>query len=95
MDGALADIQKNLVITGRAGIGLKATKIIHLKLQLDGQSALYDSELKDLGDPAFQLTAGFSLFFTDDFYLDLSIAEDIRTLTAPDVAFQLALIAAF
>ena len=95
MDGALGDIQKNFVIAGRAGFGWKATKIIHFKLQLDALSALYDSELKDLGDPAFQLTTGVSLVFTDDFYLDLSIAEDIGTLTAADVAFQLALVAAF
>ena len=95
MDGVLANIQKNFAIAGRAGIGWQATKNIQLKLQLDAQSALYNSELKDLGDPAFQLVTGLSLVFTNDVYLDFSVAEDIKTLTAADVAFQLALVAAF
>ncbi|MBW2484954.1 MAG: DUF3187 family protein [Deltaproteobacteria bacterium] len=95
MDGVLADIQKNFVIAGRAGIGWQATEIIQLKLQFDAQSALYDSDLKDIGDPALQLVMGSSLAFTDDIYLDISIAEDIKVLTAADVAFQLALVVAF
>ena len=94
-DGVLADIQKNFVLAARAGIGWQATKLIQLKLQLDTQSAIYDSELRDLGDTAFQLITGGSLTFTEDVYLDISVAEDIRTLTAADVAFQLALVVAF
>ncbi|MBW2470752.1 MAG: DUF3187 family protein, partial [Deltaproteobacteria bacterium] len=77
------------------GIGWQATEIIQLKLQLDAQSALYDSDLKDIGDLALQLVMGSSLAFTDDIYLDISIAEDIKVLTAADVAFQLALVVAF
>jgi hypothetical protein len=91
MDGELAAIQKNFVLAGRAGIGWQATRLIQLKLQLDAQTAIYDSELKQLGDPALQLVMGGSLTFTDNVYLDISVAEDIRTTTAPDVAFQLAL----
>ncbi len=95
MDGELADVQKNFVLAGRAGIGWQATKIIQFKLQLDAQSALYDSDLKEMNDPALQLVMGGSLTFTEDIYLDISVAEDINTSTAADVAFQLALVATF
>jgi hypothetical protein len=95
IDGDLAVVQNNFALAGRAGIGWQATKLIQLKLQLDGQSALYDSELEQLGDPAFQLVMGGSLTFTDAVYLDISIAEDINTKTAVDAAFQLALVVTF
>jgi len=95
MDGALSEVQKNFAIAGRAGIGWQATKLIQLKLQFDAQSALYDSDLKELGGAAVQLVMGGSLTFTDSVYLDISVAEDIKTSTAADVAFQLALVATF
>jgi len=95
IDGELAAIQKDFALAGRLGIGWQATQLIQLKLQLDYQTPLYDSKLKELGDPAFQIVMGGSLTFTGDVYLDLSIAEDINTATAVDVAFQLALVMAF
>lgn len=48
-----------------------------------------------MGDPALQLVIGGSLTFTDDAYLDISIAEDINIFTAADVAFQLALVVTY
>jgi len=95
IDGALAAVQKDFVLAGRAGIGWQATRLIQLKLQLDAQSAIYDSELKEMGDPALQLVMGGSLTFTEDVYLDIAVAEDIYTSTAADVAFQLALVLDF
>lgn len=95
MDGGPAAVQKNFVLAGRAGAGWQATRLIQLKLQLDAQSAIYDSELEELGDPALQLVMGASLTFTEDVYLDISVAEDISTSTAADVAFQLALAVTF
>jgi len=95
IDGELAAVQNNFALAGRAGIGWQAGKLIQLKLQLDALSALYDSDLKEMGDPAFQLVMGGSLTFSDDVYLDISVAEDINTSTAADVAFQLALVVTF
>jgi len=95
IDAELSAAQKNFALTGRLGVGWQATKLIQLKLQLDGHSALYDSELQQLGDPAFQLILGGSLIFTDDFYLDISVAENLNSATAVDVAFQLGLVVAF
>lgn len=91
-DGKLAAIQNNFALNGRAGIGWQATDLFQLKLQIDAHTPLYDSELKELGDPAFQLTMGGSLILTENAYLDISVSEDINTLTAADVAFQLALV---
>ena len=95
IDGELAAVQNNFALACRAGIGWQATQLLQFKLQLDGLSALYDSDLKEMGDPAFQIIMGGSLTFTDDVYLDISIAEDINTATAVDVAFQLALVVTF
>jgi hypothetical protein len=92
MDGAMAAIQNNFVVAGRAGMGWQATKRIQLKLQLDAQSDIYDSDLKPMGASAFQLFMGGSLTFTKNVYLDIAVAEDIKPSTAADVAFQLALV---
>ena len=95
IDAELAAVQKDFALAGRLGIGWQATRLLQLKLQLDGHSALYDSELKQLGNPAFQLITGGSLTFTDDVYLDISVAENLNSATAVDVAFQLGLVITF
>lgn len=92
IDGDMAKIQNNFIVAARIGIGWQVARLIQLKLQLDGLSPLYDSDIKELGDPSLQLIMGGSLVFTDDAYLDISIAEDINTTTAADVAFQLAFV---
>jgi hypothetical protein len=95
IDAELSGVQKDFALAGRLGVGWQATRLIQLKLQLDGHSALYDSELTQMGDPAFQLIMGGSLTFTDDVYLDLSVAENLNSATAVDVAFQLGLVVTF
>ena len=64
-------------------------------MQVDAQTPLYDSDIKEMGDTALQLVMGGSLIFSDNAYLDISIAEDINTCTAADVAFQLALVVTY
>ena len=95
IDAELSAVQKNFALAGRLGMGWQATRLIQFKLQLDGLSALYDSEIRQLGDPAFQLILGGSLTFTDDVYIDISVAENLTSATAVDVAFQLGLVVAF
>jgi hypothetical protein len=94
-DGDMNAIQNNFILAGRVGIGWQASRLIQLKLQVDGQTPLYDSDIKEMGDPALQLVMGGSLIFSDNTYLDISIAEDINTCTAADVAFQLALVVTY
>ena len=95
VDGDMSAVQKNFALAGRAGIGWQASHLIQLKMQVDAQTPLYDSDIKEIGDPALQLVIGGSLTFTDDAYLDISIAEDINTATAADIAFQLAFVVTY
>ena len=95
IDGDMSVVQKNFALAGRVGIGWQASRLIQLKMQVDAQTPLYDSDIKEMGDPALQLVFGGSLTFADDAYLDISIAEDINTTTAADVAFQLALVVTY
>lgn len=95
IDGDMAASQNDFALVGRAGIGWQVTQLVQLKLQFDAQSALYDSNLSAMGDPALQVVFGGSLFFTDAAYLDISIAEELKKSTAADVAFQLALVVTY
>jgi len=95
IDGNMAAIQNNFALAGRAGIGWQASRLIQLKLQVDAQTPLYDSDIKELGDPSLQLVMGGAINFSDNAYLDISFAEDINTSTAADMAFQLALVAIY
>jgi len=95
IDSDLSDDQYNFAMAARAGFGWQASKKFQLKLQFDGHTPLYDSDLEEMGDPSLQIVIGGSLLFTEDVYLDLAITEDIIVETAPDVGFILALVAKF
>ena len=64
---------------------------VALKTQLDMHSAVYDSELKQLGEFSTQLSLGGTIALTDNTSLDIVVVEDIVTDTAPDVTFHLTL----
>ncbi|MBW2466444.1 MAG: DUF3187 family protein [Deltaproteobacteria bacterium] len=91
IDSDMSAIQNKFALTGRIGVGWQASRFIQLKLQLDGHTALYDSDVKEMGDSGLQLVFGSSIILSDSTCLDMSIAEDISISTAADVAFQLAL----
>jgi len=95
IDSDLSDDQYNFAMAARAGFGWQASEKFQLKLQFDGHTPLYDSDLEEMGDPSLQIVIGGSLLFTEDIYLDLAITEDIIVETAPDVGFILALVAKF
>jgi hypothetical protein len=59
-----------------------------LKLQLDGHTAFYDSDLRQLGDFSTQLVMGGTLGLPWDLLLDLAVSEDSTVTTAPDVVFH-------
>jgi len=87
--------QRHTVLFGSLGCGWRPLDLLALKLQLDGHSAFYHSALPELGDPSAQLVMGGSLFFGDDWTLDIGVGEDIAVSTAPDVVFHLALAGRF
>lgn len=73
------------------GAGWSPKKWLAFKLQLDTQTALYDSDLAELGDPAVILTIGSTFALGKRTFLDLSVAEDLAVNASPDVIFQLGL----
>ena len=72
-----------------AGAGWSPLDWLGLKLQLDSHSALYDSELDELGNPPLILTMGGSLGFGDSTSLDIGVGEDLAVNSSPDVTFHL------
>ena len=90
IDGEMADIQNNFAVAGRAGIGWQAAEHLQLKAQVDALSALYDSNVKEMGESSLQAVFGASLAFSENASIDISIAEDVKPCTAADVAFQVA-----
>jgi hypothetical protein len=90
----LGGLQKDVVWFGAAELGWAIADAWRLKLQVNAHSAFYDSELRELGDPAVQLLLGGSVRLAPRWYLDVAVGEDIAVNTAPDVTFQLALKAA-
>jgi len=91
----LAAQQKHAAWFANGEIGWAATQNLRLKIQLDANSALYDSDLITLGGDAVQLLLGGSMRLSSHWLLDAAIGEDIRVDTAPDVTFHLALKAHF
>lgn len=86
----LSDMQKNYAGYGGASIDWIAAKWLELKLQLDMHSAIYDSELLQLGT-SLQLLAGGTVHLPGDVLLDLGISEQLSTDATPDVGFYLML----
>jgi hypothetical protein len=56
--------------------------------QIDSNAAPMNSELTGVGDDAFMASLGTRWNFAPHWFVDLSLAEDIRLKTAPDVMFQ-------
>ena len=56
--------------------------------QLDSHAAPLDSELTGVGDDAVLATLGTRWSFLPHWSADISVVEDIRVETAPDVTFQ-------
>lgn len=87
----LADRVNNLVANGWLGGGWSPYHWLGLNIQLDSHSSLYDSKLKELGDPALIMTLGASFALSEKTILDLAFSEDLNVEVSPDIAFHLSL----
>lgn len=87
LDGQAEDWAANAWL----GAGWSPLQWLAFKLQLDARTALYDSALAELGDPAVILTMGGSLGLGEKTTLDLGVGEDLAVNTSPDVTFHLGL----
>jgi hypothetical protein len=83
--------QRHAVGFGTIGFGWQPLTWLTLKLQLDGHTAFFDSELSQLGNFSSQLIMGGTVGLPGDFQFDLAVSEDIIVDTAPDVLFHFAL----
>lgn len=83
--------QRNLTGFGTLGCGWRPADWIVLKIQFDGHTPLYDSDLPELGRFAGQLTMGGDLALGEQTALEIGVSEDVVVDTAPDVIFRLAL----
>jgi hypothetical protein len=59
--------------------------------QLDSHAAPLDSDITGAGDDAIMATLGTRWQFAQQWSVDISVVEDIRVETAPDVTFQASL----
>lgn len=87
----LEDAAEDWAANGWLGAGWSPLDRLALKLQLDAHSALYDSDLDELGTPALIMTLGGTLGLSDRTSLDIGVGEDISVNASPDVIFHLEL----
>jgi len=87
----LADRYNDFVGQLSFGLGYQAHRNVDLRLQSRIRSAVYDSEIDSLGAMAISLTFGAGFHLSDRYQLVLSVGEDVRPDSAPDVSFQIAL----
>lgn len=87
----LADRYKNFVGQFSFGLGYRVHQNVDLKLQSRIRSAVYDSDMENLGGTSVSLTFGADFRVSNRYRLVLSMGEDARVGSAPDVSFQLAL----
>jgi len=84
----LRDKQRHFAGYGGVSLDWLVLDWLELKLQLDMHSAIYHSELKQLGS-SMQLLAGGTLHLPGKVLLDLGISEQVITDATPDVGFYL------
>jgi hypothetical protein len=87
----LQDRVENWAVSGWLGAGWSPLNWLALKVQLDGNSALYQSGLREIGNPAVLLTVGGTLGLGEATTLDIGLGEDLAVTTAPDAIFHFSL----
>src|SRR5690606_22597059 len=80
---------------GMFGGSLKPWPRLGFKLQADIHTALYDSRLKELGDPGVQVTLGGWREIGASGVFEFAVNEDLAVSTSPDVVLHLTLRWAF
>ncbi len=82
---------EDFVANGWLGAGWSPLDWLALKVQIDSHTALYDSDLRELGDPAVMMTMGGTLGLGENTLLDIGVGEDLSVNASPDVTFHLSL----
>ena len=87
----LANRYNNLVGQFSFGLGYQFHRNVDLRLQSRIRSAVYDSNIENLGGTSVVLTFGADFRVSDRYRLVFSVGEDVKVGSAPDVSFQIAL----
>ncbi len=86
----LPDLARQWAANGWLGAGWCPADWIDFKVQVDAQTALYRSELSELGAPAVILTLGGNLAAGENTSVEIDVGEDLNVRTAPDFTMTLA-----
>lgn len=87
----LADRYNDFVGQVSFGLGCRVHRNVDLMLQSRIRSAVYDSAIENLGETSVSLTFGVNFRVANRYRLVLSVGEDVKPDSAPDVTFQIAL----
>lgn len=88
----LGSQQNNLAGFGTLGIGWGPAEWISFKIQINGNTPLYyGSSLNELSNGSLMLVSGGALKLPGNYFLDISVSEDVAVNTAPDVALHFGL----
>ena len=87
----LSDRYNDLVGQLSFGLGFKAGRNIDLSVQSRVRSAVYDSDIENLGKVSVLLVFGAICKLSDRYSLVLSAGEDVKPDSVPDISFQIAL----
>lgn len=86
----LESLRRDLVAVGSIGLSRPLWRNLTVRLQLDGHSSFYDTDLEPLGAASVQLSFGGSILLAGAGRLDLVLVENLFTDTTPDLALHLA-----
>lgn len=86
----LANRYNDLVGQLALGFGFRANQNVDLRLQARIRSAVYESDIDNLGATSMSLTFGADFSLSERHRLALSVGEDVKSGSAPDVSFQIA-----
>jgi hypothetical protein len=84
----LSNRQEHFAGYGGGSLGWRVFSWLDLKVQLDLHSALYDSDLDQLGS-SMQLVGGGTILFPYNIVVDLGMTQNTFTDATPDVGFYL------
>jgi hypothetical protein len=87
----LADRHRDFASLASFGFGYWLGDQVELRVQGAIRTAMYDSTIEVLGEPSGTVTFGGNFRLGKDYVLTLSVSEDVKVLSAPDVSFRLAL----
>jgi hypothetical protein len=92
----LRDRQRDLVLFGTLGLGWQRNEWLGLKVQVDGHTSHYNSDLDQLGGAALMLTFGGAIYLDDKGQrIDIAIGENLATDSVPDFTVNLAYVRHF